>query len=736
MGKHPNNPRRPRRRATAGAIAALAGAAGLVGLSSVATASTTAPDTVSVTMCHATHSGSNPYAEITTNAGGAYNGHYGPSHQSGDDVIPSFSFNGTTYSENLPDGQNLLDHHCNALGIKKTGDASVAPGGKINYTITITNFGRKTIPVNTIDVADPTAYLTGPLATYLLPGASLDWTAISKDAVPDDSASCGSTVKNTATVGFTRAPTGSSSVLTSSAPMPPASSDWTTDVICPVSLSIMKTSPSLTAIPGDTIPYTITVTNAGKYAIPVSSIGVTDDLDPSAVGPIDPPVSGLLNPGMTLDWTASYAVPMETTLCNTDVTNTATVAFAKTPGYSNADGPISSPFTTHLECPLVVDIGKTATNGPVAPGGTATYDVTVTNTGAWTVPFTAIQVSDPTATTLTNPTDTSDLAPNQSRVWTATKDVPLSTPCDVGTVSNTATVTLGAPQVLAILAANPTAFRVAAAADPTATANTPIVCPVDVNVAKTTGSTTVIPGGSVPYDITVTNPSTFAVPFSSILVTDPGADLITAPADTTNLAPGASRIWTATRSAAADVAACGTAVTNTAQVALANLPAGYSAITPAGGSSTAPGVLIAGGICDAPIVPAALVQTATQASLSVRKLGPVVARPGSSVSYRIRVKNTSAVAATNVVLTDTPPSALVIGAAPTGSTLTGRTLTWKLGNIGAGDSKTVTVMLGLKATAKGTTCNNANATAANATAARGRSCVRVRTAGDPVRVTG
>jgi len=345
-------------------------------------------------------------------------------------------------------------------------------------------------------------------------------------------------------------------------------------------------------------------------------------------------------------------------------------------------------------------------------------------------------VSDPTATTLTNPTDTSDLAPNQSRVWTATKDVPLGTPCDVGTVSNTATVTLGAPQVLAILAANPTAFRVAAAADPTATANTPIVCPVDVNVAKTTGSTTVIPGGSVPYDITVTNPSTFAVPFSSILVTDPGADLITAPADTTNLAPGASRIWTATRSAAADVAACGTAVTNTAQVALANLPAGYSAITPAGGSSTAPGVLIAGGICDAPIVPAALVQTATQASLSVRKLGPVVARPGSSVSYRIRVKNTSAVAATNVVLTDTPPSALVIGAAPTGSTLTGRTLRWNLGSIGAGDSKTVTVMLGLKATAKGTTCNNATATAANAAAARGRSCVRVRTAGDPVRVTG
>ncbi|MEI7521821.1 MAG: hypothetical protein WCK40_10815, partial [Thermoleophilia bacterium] len=123
MGKHPNNPRRPRRRASAGAIAALAGAAGLIGLSSVATAGMTVPDTVSVTMCHATHSGSNPYGEITTNAAGAYNGHYGPSHQSGEDVIPPFSFNGTSYSENLPDGQDLLDHHCNALGIKKTGDA-------------------------------------------------------------------------------------------------------------------------------------------------------------------------------------------------------------------------------------------------------------------------------------------------------------------------------------------------------------------------------------------------------------------------------------------------------------------------------------------------------------------------------------------------------------------------------------------------------------------------------------
>ncbi|MFZ4755949.1 MAG: hypothetical protein ACOYL4_08055, partial [Miltoncostaeaceae bacterium] len=135
------------------------------------------------------------------------------------------------------------------------------------------------------------------------------------------------------------------------------------------------------------------------------------------------------------------------------------------------------------------------------------------------------------------------------------------------------------------------------------------------------------------------------------------------------------------------------------------------------------------------VAPAAFV-TAAPASLSVRKLGVALARPGSVVGFRIRVTNTSAVTATNVVITDLPPSAFVIGSTPAGSTRAGRTFTWKLGTISAGSSKTVSIILNLKANASGTKCNVAKATADNATAAQGRSCVRVRAAGDPVRVTG
>jgi len=372
-------------------------------------------------------------------------------------------------------------------------------------------------------------------------------------------------------------------------------------------------------------------------------------------------------------------------------------------------------------CPTDVSISK---SGPatIAPNGTINYDITVTNSGSGTIPFKSIDVQDPQADTLTPPEDTSDLAAGTSRVWTATKLAGAE--CGAS-VSNTATVTLNLPP----------GYSEPDTSNNSSTATSVITCPTDVAISKA-GPATIAPDGTINYDITVTNTGVNTIPFTSINVLDPGANTLTPPVDTTDLAAGTSRVWTATRIAGT---VCNSTESNTATVAL-NLPPGYApppetAITSATSTSivTCPPVVTPA--ADSRVAPAAFV-TAAPASLSVRKLGVALARPGSIVGFRIRVTNTSAVTATNVALTDLPPSAFVIGSTPAGSTRAGHNFTWNLGTIGAGSTKTVGIILNLKANARGTVCNVARAIADNAIAAQGRSCVRVRAAGRPVRVTG
>jgi uncharacterized repeat protein (TIGR01451 family) len=605
-----------RRRGAAISVALTAGLGGLLGLGTSANAQVVASTSPDVTLCQATHSGSNPYELKTADAAGAV-GHLG--HQDGNDIIPPFTYGGAQYSQNwTPSADALVKNGCFALTVTKTGDATVQPGGFITYTIVVGNLGGLPIPIPDVTVHDDTAKATPPVQPpdAIAPGGTATWTAVSTDPVPSGSGSCGGTITNTATVSFT----------------------------------------------------------PGKSLVTMSTLTSQDKPGPSA----------------------------------------------------------SDTWSTTVVCPSV-SIAKTATNGPVAPGGNATYDITITNTGAVDIPLADITVTDANATPVAPLTPTT-LTPGSSAVWTATMPVPAETPCDIGTVSNTASVSL-APAV------TPTSSlpQPPVVVDPSATATTPVVCPVDLTVAKATTSITAAPGTTVPYTITVTNPSGFAVPFSAISVTDDGAT-ITPPADVSPLAPGTSREWTATKVAPADITACNTTMNNTAQVAvvLANLPPGYSVITPGGASSAVVGVPITGGICDALLGPAAVPAgfvSAGAPNLVVRKSGPATARRGGAITYRLRVTNTGNLAARNVVLTDTPPTTMVIGATPSGATRTGRTLTWNLGTVPAGASRTVSVTMAMRLTARGTPCNIARATASNASSVRGKACTRIVAVRDPA-VTG
>ena len=109
------------------------------------------------TICHATNSESNPYAQITVNEsavdGFGKNDH---THHTGDiwvagDIIPPTpgAPNGLNWSEQ---GQGILDSSCNVvetppqdvapdMSIEKTGTASGQPGDPVSYTLSVQNIG-------------------------------------------------------------------------------------------------------------------------------------------------------------------------------------------------------------------------------------------------------------------------------------------------------------------------------------------------------------------------------------------------------------------------------------------------------------------------------------------------------------------------------------------------------------------------------------------------------------------
>lgn len=609
------------------------------------------------------------------------------------------------------------------LAIEKTGDTTVAPDGTISYELKVTNKGTGDIPFGSIVVKDDDVDLKppDPAPDFLKAGESAIWTATRKAG----GGACGTEVSNTGKVSLDL--TGyEEQDLTNN------ESTWKTLVVCPVDLSIAKKGDA-EILPGGVIKYSIAVTNDGMYDVPFTAIEVGDeDADPDSLKFEAPdPAPDFLKPGESATWVATRTVGTSEDLCGTDVDNTATVALMKTPGYvEEKTDNNSSTIQTRVICPLKVSIGKTSTNGPLEPGQLATYDVVVTNSGDFTVPFTDIVVDDPGAD-LTPPDPAPEaLKPGESATWKASRTVPLDQACG-SQVENTASVSLGNGAVPAAAAEMPNGTS--------ATAYTDVICPVDVSITKTTGQATVEPGGTVSYDVTVTNPSNYPVPFSSIVVTDAGSTL-TPPADTSDLAPGASRTWTATLAVPSDAALCGTAVSNTADVDLAELPPGVIDADVGASSATSSGVTVAGGICTpappvTPVTPAAAPVTAFRPAtptLAITKTGQRRAIAGGRVIFRVRVTNTGSTTATNVVLTDTPARSMLWQVLPRGAKVSGRTATWKLGDLAPGRSVSKIVRMRMRISARGRSCNVATVTAAEFGSRRARACVRTVTARRPV----
>ena len=243
------------------------------------------------------------------------------------------------------------------------GNSSVSIGDTLTYTITATNTGNTT--QNNVTVSDPLITPTTIACATLAPGATCTLTGDYVVTMTD----AGGNVVNTASAQ-------SDEVTT------PVTDTVTTPVVAAApSLDIVKSAPtnadedgSGTVSIGDTLTYTITVTNDGN--VDQTNVVVTDNLiTPSSN------TCATVAVGATCTLTGDYVVTM--TDAGGNVVNTA----------SAQSDEVTTPVTDTVTTPVVaaapsLDIVKSApTNadedgsGTVSIGDTLTYTITVTNDG-------------------------------------------------------------------------------------------------------------------------------------------------------------------------------------------------------------------------------------------------------------------------------------------------------------------------------------------------------------------
>ncbi|MFN7961132.1 MAG: IPTL-CTERM sorting domain-containing protein [Thermoanaerobaculia bacterium] len=493
-------------------------------------------------------------------------------------------------------------------------------------------------------------------------------------------------------------------------------------------LSITKTDGVTTAVPGGSVTYTITASNAGPDAANPATVADTfpailtctwtcvgaggGTCTASGSGNINDATVNLPSGG-SVTYTASCTISASAT---GSLSNTATVSSSITdpvPGNNSATD-------TDTLTPMA-DLSITKTDGvtSVVPGTSTTYTITASNAGPSNAPGSTVADTFPancgsvtwtctgagggtcTASGSGNINQTVNLPVGGSVTFSAVCSVPAAA---TGSLTNTATVTSGTGVT------DPTPGNNSATDSDTLT-------PMgDLSITKTDGLTTATPGQATTYTIVVTNPGpsngvglfvsdTFPAAFTSPTWTCAGAGGGTCTAsgsgnisDTVNLPAGATVTYTV--NGTISNAFTGT-LSNTATVAV-------SPPSPPNGNPP--------GFTD----PNLANNTATD-NTDVVAAPPVVSgtkavagdfRPGGAITYTVVLSNTGTGAQADNPgneFTDVLPAQLTLVSASATSgtavaTVATNTVTWN-GSIPAGGSVTITIQATINADASGTVTN-------------------------------
>lgn len=251
--------------------------------------------------------------------------------------------------------------------VKSVDNAIIYTGGSVTYTYTVTNPGDD--PLSSVSVSDnacaPVAYAGGDDGDSVLEVGET-WTFTCTTALAAD------TINTAAAEGADSNGGTVSDADTESV-----------NVINP-SLSVAKAASSALINSGDTVTYTITVANTGDD--PLTNVSVDDGLAGCALsGPSgDTGGDSVLGVGETWTYTCSVAL-------TADTTNTAGVTAEDSLGNT-----VSGSEDEFVDVRPTVTLDKSPNPASLPePGGVFTYTLTITNTSSETVTITSLSDTNP-----------------------------------------------------------------------------------------------------------------------------------------------------------------------------------------------------------------------------------------------------------------------------------------------------------------------------------------------------
>lgn len=607
-------------------------------------------------------------------------------------VLPSIPGPGSANNDGTADPGQVVN-----LSVDKSAPATFVAGGPVTYTITVTNNGPGVSSGWTLTDALPPALLTPTTTT---PGCQVSAGVFACSGAGTLAAGEAVTVSFT---GLTAAAqTGcitNTAIVIGNEQDPNAGDDSDSATTCvgpPVSsFSLQKTASPAVAHLGETVTYTVRVTNTGAVAYTAASpatftddlTGVLDDADYN--GDASPPTATFVDP--ELSW--SGAVPVGGFV---DVSYTVTV------GNPAGDYSMENVVTPGAggeclvasQCESIVPIAafhatKTASTASAEPGTSVTYTIEIENTGGY-----AYTVADPVSFTddLSEVTD-DGILDESSITGGASYTAPTLSwegPLDIGaTATITYDIDVNAPvsgdqTMTNTIVTSPGGNCDAGSIDPDCAVEVLVPDePANLSVLKTAASA-FEPGGPVVFTITVTNNG--PGPSSGWTVTD------NVPVTVFN-----GRTSSANCSVAGGVVTCIGGPLRAGESVTASFSGDTAADAPQCISNTVtvvgnePDPDLADNIstaesCQGEPIPAFTVE---------KRSSPAVAHQGDVVTYTVRVVNSGPVplgGATPATFTDDLSDVLdnaTFISADSGAILNGTTLTWT-GDVAVGTYVEVT----------------------------------------------
>ena len=595
------------------------------------------------------------------------------------------------------------------LVITKTNGVTVAtPGDLLTYTLTISNVGNQgaTGVAVTDTLPDHTTFVgTTEGGAETMPGVVV-WPAFSLGGQTSITRTVTVVVHDPVDSGLEEI-TNEASVTDDGTNGPdPSLADnhciHTTAIAAAPDLEISKTNGVTTAMPGDVLTYTITISNSGNQH--ATQLALTDVLpQDDRIVFVNASDQGFNVNGVVV-WFAFDLLGGETkirtvTIRVKDTVPSGVQAIANTATIrDNGDnGPDPTPgnnvYTHTTAIHAAPDLVVTKDNNTLvaAPGDVLTYTLTIRNAGSQDASSVVVTDMLPQYTTFLDASPGADrdgraitwtigsLYAGSSRTRIAVVSVDNTIPDDVGVITNTATVVDDGSNGLDLTPG-----------DNVYTHTTVVSVAPDLSVTKDAGTSVTVPGDVLTYTLTIRNTGTQDA--TGVVVTDTLPDhtsLLAVSADGAETAPESHIVTWPTLDLNGRQS-----VTRTVTVEIdAPLPAGVEAVVNtaivADDGAKGPDPLPDSNRYD--------LTTGVDAApdLVVTKTNGVAATvPGDTLTYTITVSNTGDQGANDIVVTDTLPAhTTFVGASGDGQQVEPGVVVWPPFDLAAGEGTPRTVVV-------------------------------------------